>query len=81
MIFDWVLDMVYGLLSPLIGLLPDAGDLGVSSGFDGWLASLDQVVAVQGPFAFIAVLLLAVPLFIGLRIVVWLYRLIPGKLT
>lgn len=78
---DWILDLVNALLAPVVSALPEAGNLGAGSGLGGWLASLDQVVAIQGPLALIGALLLAVPLFLAVRFVVWIYRLIPAKFT
>lgn len=81
MIFGWVLDAVNALLSPLVAALPPAGDVGSSTGLGGWLGAADRVVAIQGPLTLIAVLLLAVPVMLGLRFAVWVYRLIPAKFT
>ncbi len=81
MIFGWILDMANALLAPLVALLPVAGDVGASTGLGGWLGAADRVAAIQGPLTLLAVLLLAVPVMLGLRFTVWVYRLIPAKFT
>lgn len=83
MIFTWVLSLATTLINSVVAPLPDAQPLGV--GTDGrvseFLSSLDAVVPISGPLHLVASLLLALPLLLAFRFAIWLYRLLPGKLT
>jgi hypothetical protein len=80
-ITNLLLHTLHLVLSPVLSVLPQAGDIGATTGLGGWLGAINNVVAITGPLTLIGLLLGCVPVFLAVRVAVWLYRLVPGKFT
>lgn len=84
MIVDGLVNLLMGLLSPILQLLPVAdvaGWLPEPTDVANYVGMADTWVPIREPLLFIAQLLEWGQLFIPVALFVWVWKLIPGKMS
>lgn len=85
MLLDLLWKIVSTLINPVVSLLPitdlTGGLVGSRERITSWLHNADMYVPILTPMQLIVDVLQVGAFFVPVAIAVWLYRLIPGKLT